>query len=383
MEFKKLIICGLFALSTAFLPLQYLTADTSLSVLCSRLKIGAKYNINYGFVDLSGSGRSVRIYLALPYIVTGGSIYYMNTVPAINRKGEIELSQDYEDKITELFNLTNKTVPAQTPAFSSRPAQSSSAQTGEKGDQAVKTNYNVYSGGNGFSPIDMVLIDPGHGGKDPGGIGSEGIKEKEVVLSVARMAGQYLKSNLNIPVEFTRKGDFYVSLKDRTQSATAFLKKGKNPIFVSIHGNISFNNSVKGLEVYSLSDRATDNEALAVETVENAGYSKTDIDRTENLDFIISDLLKDTIRRQSEDLSGEIGRYISKSGLTEFRGNKKANFYVLKYSYMPSVLVEIGYLSNPPEAKNLSNRDYQKKIAKEIAMGINSYIVKYNKMRSR
>ncbi|MGA2142824.1 MAG: N-acetylmuramoyl-L-alanine amidase [Brevinematales bacterium] len=383
MEFKKLIICGLFALYTAFLPLQHLTADTPLSALCSRLKIGAKYNINYGFVDLSGSDRSVRIYLALPYIVAGGSIYYMNTVPSIDRKGEIELSQDYEDKITELFNSTNKSVHSPSSSYASHPVQSSSAQTSEKGDQAVKTNYNVYSGGNGFSPIDMVLIDPGHGGKDPGGIGSEGIKEKEVVLSVARMTGLLLKSNLNIPVEFTRKGDIYVSLKDRTQSATAFLKRGKNPIFVSIHGNISFNNNVRGLEVYSLSDRATDNEALAVETVENAGYSKTDIDRTENLNFIISDLLKDTIRRQSEDLSGEIGRFISKSGLTEFRGNKKANFYVLKYSYMPSVLVEIGYLSNPAEARNLNNRDYQKKIAKEIAMGINSYIVKYNKMRGQ
>ncbi len=380
MEFKRLIISRLTLFITGFFLIPaFLMADITLSTLCLKLKIGAKYNITYGFVDLNRPDRSVRIYLTIPYIVTGGNIYYMNNVPVINPEGEIELTRDFEEKITELFAESN--TGSVNISGSSNSSSISMMLTNGKSDLGHKTNYNVYGRESGFIPIDMVIIDPGHGGKDPGGISPEGIKEKEVVLSVADMAGQILKSDCNIPVVFTRKGDYYVPLKERIDTASILLKKGKNPIFVSIHGNISFNRNVKGLEVYTLSDRATDNEALAVETMENAGYSSNDIDKTANLDFILSDLLKDAIRKQSEELSKEIGLFINRSGLTEFRGNKKANFFVLKFSYMPSVLIEIGYLSNPGEARNLINRDYQRKIASEIARGINSYIVRYNKTR--
>ncbi len=374
MEFKKLII-SLLASASVFLIRPGLMADTAISLLCTKLNAESKYNITYGYVDMTRQGLSVRVYLALPYIVTGGSIYYMNTIPSINKKGEIELPGEYVAKISELFSASNSVLEN----ISS--SSISSASTNEKGDLGYKTNYNIMNEEKGFFPIDLVIIDPGHGGKDPGGIGSEGVKEKEIVLSVANMAGQFIKKDWNIPVVFTRKGDNYVSLKDRTEITSMLLKKGKNPIFVSIHGNISFNKNVKGLEVYSLSDRATDNEALAVEMVENAGYSRSDIEKTENLNFIITDLLKDSIRRNSEDLSKEIGYFISKSGLTELRGNKKANFYVLKYNSIPSVLIEIGYLSNTDEARNLINREYQKKIAREIARGINAFISKYNKTR--
>ena len=212
-------------------------------------------------------------------------------------------------------------------------------------------------------------------------MGINGIKEKEIVLSISKMLYGFLKNNENLKIVFTRKDDRYVTLKERTDISSSLIRKKYNPIFISIHGNISLNKNVDGIEVYSLSDKASDDEALSVEMIENAGFSKKDVEKTEELYSIINDLLKDGIRRQSEQLARDLGESVTTESGAILRGVKNANFYVLKYNSLPSVLVEVGFLSHVNESQKLMDKNYQKKIAEGLYNGISSFLEKYNNSR--
>ncbi len=162
-------------------------------------------------------------------------------------------------------------------------------------------------------------------------------------------------------------------------SKTARWSSRKNVLFVSIHGNIALNNSVSGFEIYTLSDRASDSDALATERLENAGFEVEDVKQTDNLYSILSDLIRDGTRKDSEMLA----RYVYDDTLATTkgygRGLKQANFYVLKYNTVPSILVEIGYMSNKAEAEKLKTDAYQNELAVGIYKGIIRYIQDYNR----
>jgi N-acetylmuramoyl-L-alanine amidase len=377
------------------------------------------------YIDITHGSNSVRLYLSMPYLVEAGSIYYLPDQPGLSAKGEVELSPLTASKILDLIDGNNTrptpsnsssvsssslTAPAlqnpasraassaaapkagsvssvtivkKEPAASSRKAEMKSSVADvkvEKNDRPVKRDYNN-AWKDDFIPVDSIVIDPGHGGKDPGALGIGGIKEKEIVLTIAQDVFQELRKNGKEKIYFTRKDDRYVTLKERTDKTSSLIRKGLNPIFVSIHGNISLNRNTDGLEVYSLSDKASDAEALTVEMAENAGFSRNDVEKTRSLSLIINDMLKDGIRRQSEELSKSIATELNKEAGTPIRGIKKANFYVLKYNSLPAVLVEVGFMSNPDEAKKLMDPDYQKKAAKGIAEGIRDFLENYNKSR--
>ncbi len=334
----------------------------------------------------------------------------------MNRQGELEIPQDMaaliqkilgietnfqkspaDEKFIDIYKYlsnTNNQQPVQSGNESNTQNNSvrgsNSLGTLSKDDQKVKKDYNIidtnkaktyYQDNDRFIPINAIVIDPGHGGKDPGGLGINGIKEKEIVLSVSRYLYNLLKKNDKVKVIFTRKDDRYVTLKERTDLCSQLLKKNYNPVFVSIHGNISLNKNIDGIEVYSLSDKASDEEALSVEIIENAGFSKSDVRKTEQLYLIINDLLKDGIRRQSEELAGSISASVVNETSATLRGVKNANFYVLKYNSLPSVLVEIGFLSNPAESQKLMDKNYQKKIALGLYNGIIKFLQNYNDSR--
>jgi N-acetylmuramoyl-L-alanine amidase len=339
-----------------------------------------KQNLHMGYTVISSrEGKSLKLFLTMPYIVFEDSIYYLEDKPQINDKGGIEISPAALGLIDKL--LAN--APPKSSSSSSVSEKSSFTQKSNenrlKDDQKEKTNYN--SDLAKFIPIDSIVIDPGHGGKDPGGLGVNGAKEKEIVLSVSKMLYDLLKKDGKVKVYLTRKNDRYITLKERTDRTTALLKKGLNPIFISVHGNISLDRDIDGIEIYSLSEAASDNEALAVESIENAGFSKNDIEKTEALFSIINDLLKDGIRRQSEKLSKDLGQSLVKSTGAPLRGNKKANFYVLKYNSLPAALVEVGFLSHSQESRKLLQKEYQKKIASGLYQGIQSFLQEYDKSR--
>ncbi|NPB04385.1 MAG: N-acetylmuramoyl-L-alanine amidase [Thermotogae bacterium] len=218
----------------------------------------------------------------------------------------------------------------------------------------------------------VIVIDPGHGGRDAGAIGN-GYKEKNINLAVALKVAQILKRK-GYKVILTRSKDRYVSLYARARIAN---RSGAH-LFVSIHCNASKDKNARGMETYFLSESRTSAER-AVAILENSalkydlGFSGAINEPVEN---ILGDLLQNLLLEQSYELALSIHRTALNMALTEDRGVKQAGFYVLKWVMMPSVLVELGFITNRKEVKRLSSEIYQRKLAKAIAKGIEVYIEK-------
>ena len=216
-----------------------------------------------------------------------------------------------------------------------------------------------------------VVIDPGHGGRDAGAVGN-GYKEKDINLSVALKVAKILRAR-GYRVLLTRKRDEYVSLYARARMAN---RSGAH-LFVSIHCNASRDRKASGMETYFLSESRTSQER-AVAILENSaikydiGYVKPD----EPVGAILGDLLQNLLLEQSYNLALSIHRSALRMALTKDRGVRQAGFYVLKWVMMPSVLVELGFITNRREAKKLANPSYQRKLARAIASGIEEYISK-------
>ena len=224
-----------------------------------------------------------------------------------------------------------------------------------------------------------IVIDPGHGGHDPGAVGLQRLYEKNVVLDIALKLRKILSSDPLNEVFLTRETDVFIPLEERTVIAN----KKNADFFVSIHANASPGRQARGIETYLLN--WTDNEeANKVAARENAISLKKmkAMNRKmqmDDLDMIKSDLL----RQNKRDESIKLAHYIQKSMVSTLdNGNKdtldlgvkQALFYVLFGARMPSVLVEVSFISNPEEEKLLSKDSYKKQIAEAIAEGLNKYI---------
>ncbi|RLA99164.1 MAG: hypothetical protein DRG83_13465 [Deltaproteobacteria bacterium] len=216
-----------------------------------------------------------------------------------------------------------------------------------------------------------IVIDPGHGGRDCGAIGYRRIKEKKVVLAIAkRLKEEIKKRHPHMRVILTRYKDRYISLEERT----AIANTRKADLFVSIHANAHRNRRVSGVETFFL-NFATDEEAVRVAALENATSRKSISD----LQSILHDLMLNSKIAESSNLAYMVQRKLVHRLRSKFRhvrdhGVKQAPFYVLIGAKMPAILVETSYISNPMEAKRLNNSRYQREIAKGIADGIDAYI---------
>ncbi len=221
--------------------------------------------------------------------------------------------------------------------------------------------------------IKLVVLDPGHGGKDPGAIGKMGTKEKDLNLSIAKKLKKYLEK-FGLDVLLTRNSDVFLSLGERTKIAN----DNKADIFISIHCNSAAkkNSYASGFEVYFLSEAKTDWER-AVAQAENE-VIKYEINRNEINDdflaFILADLAQQEFLKESQELAVAIQDAVCEVLNIENRGVKQAGFYVLKGAFMPAVLIECGFLSNREEEILLRKDWYQEKLAKGIAEGIKRFI---------
>jgi len=220
------------------------------------------------------------------------------------------------------------------------------------------------------SGIKKIVIDPGHGGKDPGGKIIFGMKEKDINLSVARELYSLLKKEKKFDVILTRNKDEFIALNERSKIANDF---GAD-IFISIHANASKNKKEKGFEIYFLSEKATDPWSAEVADYENAVVSF----ENDNFDYSPAAIVLHSLARNEYINEGsKIAAYISKEyeRNTPFinRGIKQAAFYVLRGTYAPGVLIEMGFMTNSQDQKKLSDHSVHKKIAKAIYEGILKY----------
>jgi len=217
-----------------------------------------------------------------------------------------------------------------------------------------------------------IVIDPGHGGHDPGAVGLYGLCEKDVVLDISLKLRDILSSNPLYEVFLTRETDVYIPLEART----AIANKKNADLFISIHANASPKRKAKGIETYLLN--WTDNdEANRVAARENKISLKKmqEINRQmDEIGGILNDLERQMKRDESVHLANQIQNSIVGSlNNREDLGVKWAMFFVLFGARMPSVLVEVSFISNPEEEKLLSDAFYRLQIAQAIADGIGRY----------
>ncbi len=217
--------------------------------------------------------------------------------------------------------------------------------------------------------IKTIVIDPGHGGKDPGAVSPGGLKEKDVNLIVSKYLKQELEDE-GFDVVLTRAGDIYLTLEQRTQIA----KKQDADLFVSIHANANNSRAVNGVEIYYLSPSRLDSHKRAVQLANSQDFYGKEFGR--DVETILWDMRISKNHSFSIEMSNVFYFTFKKLGFN-IKPPKQAPFYVLRYAYTPSVLVETGYLTNAYEEKALRKTYYQKQIAQGIALSISSLNKKY------
>ncbi len=216
-----------------------------------------------------------------------------------------------------------------------------------------------------------IVLDPGHGGKDPGAIGRRGLKEKDVTLKLSKMLRDRLSKNIKASsIITTRDTDEFIPLEERT----AIANKNDADLFVSIHINASPRRSASGIETYIL-NIAGDEDARRVAERENATSRKA----VDDLEYILTDLMKTAKTNDSVLLATAVNGNVvnslgSKYSGVKSNGVKGAPFYVLVGTRMPAILVEVSFISNPVDEKRLRDLKYLNAVADGISKGIIEYL---------
>ena len=240
---------------------------------------------------------------------------------------------------------------------------SKSKSTSKSSNSAVAKNSNSKR---------IIVLDPGHGGQDPGAIGCTGVYEKNITLAMARELKKILEKDSRYKVYLTRNRDVFIPLRERVRIARRY----KADLFLSIHADSALNKNAKGLSVYTLSETASDKEAAALAERENKADVIAGLNFAEHSKEV-SDILINLAQRETMNRSSEFANFM----VQEMRKSVKlldnthrfAGFAVLKAPDVPAVLLEMGYLSNRTEEKLLRQESYRRKLAKSASAAIDRY----------
>lgn len=218
----------------------------------------------------------------------------------------------------------------------------------------------------------IVVIDPGHGGDDPGAIGATGLKEKDVTLMTAKEIKAALEQTGAYTVYLTRNDDRFIQLRERTRIAQNY----NADLFISIHADSHTNPRAQGTSVYTLSERASDKEAEALANKENRADIIHGVDLS-NTSGEVSSILIDLVQRETMNLSAQYATMLVNNLKNSINLKKDthrfAGFIVLKAPDTPAILLELGFLSNPKEEWLLKQRSHRAKIVQGITKTTNSF----------
>ncbi len=222
----------------------------------------------------------------------------------------------------------------------------------------------------GIAKIRRIVVDPGHGGHDPGAVGPSGLQEKDVVLAISLKLRELLRDELGLDVVMTRSSDVFIPLEERT----AIANKVNADLFVSVHANAAPNRLAAGIETYYLNLAKTE-KAAQLAAKENG----TSLEKVSVLQAILFDLMANYKLNDSAHLADEVQKSLYKKAHGRYPdvknlGVKQGPFYVLVGASMPSILVEAAFLSNAQEESRLQDPAYQDMTAEGILEGIHSYI---------
>lgn len=393
---KKVLLAALMTLFMA----SYLTAAGEFvkvdTLEASGLTVIYDWKLNKA--EISGGNIPVKITLNYPFIFAGEKSYRIDAPPYI-QDGSLFISAYTAGKIKE---AVSETIPkaAETAAIEapvqpvkiSKTEDKSAARSGKKHAAkaipapvaavetvkaaAVETATEIPAAIPAVaitksndeqkkvsSVRKLIVLDPGHGGNDPGATGYNGLREKDVVLAVAKLVKQHLRA-YNADVLLTRDTDEFITLKNRAVFANA----RKADLFVSIHCNASDNRTASGTRSYIYDRVASSKEAAAAAKFENKS--------TGAFEFLMNDLRKSAYEYLSIEAAGNIQQNLISGLKLKWLPTERAPFYVIANTNMPSVLVEIAFISNPKEEQKLDSAEFKDKVSINIASGITQYLSK-------
>jgi len=222
----------------------------------------------------------------------------------------------------------------------------------------------------------LVIIDAGHGGQDPGARGANGMYEKTIVLAIAHELRKQLEDTGKYRVKMTRETDVFIPLRSRVN----FARKNKGDLFISLHADSIRDSQVTGASVYTLSDKASDKETEKLAERENKSDLIAGVDLSHQEDDVANILIdlaaRDTMN-QSKFLANTVVQNFRSSGIKTLDiAHRSAGFAVLKAMDIPSILVEMGYLTNRSEVERLSSPSHRQKIAKTVKSAVDAYFQK-------
>ena len=220
-----------------------------------------------------------------------------------------------------------------------------------------------------------IVIDAGHGGKDPGAVGYRGTKEKDIALDVAKRLEKKLSKNMNVKIIMTRDEDVFLRLSERTKIAN----ESNGNLFISIHTNAAEDRRASGFETFLIGPNKNE-AAVRVAARENAvlELEGSTGKKLTNEDLIQATIAQSAFASKSEQFASMVQKEIKKRVQSKDRGVKQAGFYVLMGASMPNVLVELGFISNPSEEKKLRSPQYRDQLATAIYRAVEKYEKFYN-----
>jgi len=243
------------------------------------------------------------------------------------------------------------------------------SSTTKKTPERKETNVNLKKEKNKWT-FNTIIIDPGHGGKDPGAIGYRGTKEKDIALDVAKRLEKKISKNMNVKAILTRDEDIFLKLGERTR----FANENSGDLFISIHANAAEDRRASGFETFLIGPNRNE-AAVRVAARENAAL---ELEGGSAKQLTDEALIKATIAQAgfanfSEQFAALVQEEMGKRIQSKNRGVKQAGFYVLMGASMPNVLIELGFISNPSEEKKLKSSNYREVLATSIYRAIEKY----------
>lgn len=224
--------------------------------------------------------------------------------------------------------------------------------------------------------IFTVIIDAGHGGKDAGAVGLQGLEEKKVVLNIAKMIAHEINQTPKMKAILTRRGDYFIPLRERLDIA----HKYKGDLFIAIHADAHYDPEAEGVSVFALSSRGATSEAARWLAKQENHSELDDValnsleDSSKEVRSVLIDLAQTVTIKDSLRLGNSVLNAMDDISTLHYKKVEQAPFVVLKSPDIPSILVETGFITNPREETRLNDEDYQHQIAYAIQQGINKYI---------
>ena len=302
--------------------------------------------------------KKIKVTSDITFILIEDSLYQLSS-KVIKDKNEYYLPVDsFFNIINSLSKDLSVTMGSQSISFSTKKTTLNPSKKIDLRTEKQKWEFKT------------IVIDAGHGGKDPGAVGYRGTKEKDIALDVAKRLEKKLSKNLNVKIVMTRDEDVFLRLSERTRIAN----ENNGSLFISIHTNAAEDRRASGFETFLIGPNKNE-AAVRVAARENAVLELEGISgqKLTNEDLIKATIAQSAFASKSEQFASMVQGEIKKRVQSKDRGVKQAGFYVLMGASMPNVLVELGFISNPSEEKKLRSPQYRDQLATAIYRAVEQY----------